>query len=364
MKSGKVDWKKCKNLVPTIVQDLESREVLMLAYSSKKSLERALKKRQGWYYSRSRKKLWRKGATSGNTQKLVKVLTDCDADTLLFMVKQKGNACHLGKKNCFFQEVIEMEEEKKVIPCLDCNLSSGKTELVKGINFKEVKAVGNPVEQVKRYCAQGADEIVVLDINATVEGRKTGVGAVQKMATACSVPLVVGGGIRSVAEAEAIIAAGAAKVGVNTAAVENPQLISQLSQKLGKQAVVSAIDAQKVGKSWNVFVKAGTEDTGLDAVKWAKKVESLGAGSILLTSINRDGTKKGFDLSLTRAVSEAVAVPVIASGGAGSLEDMYRVLVEGKASAVLGASIFHYGKLTVEQVKEYLKRKGLKGGKC
>jgi len=252
------------------------------------------------------------------------------------------------------------KEIKKVIPCLDCNLSSGKSELVKGKKFREVKAVGNPVEQVRRYCEQGADEIVVLDINATVEGRKTRVSAVERIAAACTVPLSVGGGIKSVAEAKELIQAGAAKIGVNTAAVRKPELIQRLSEKFGSEAVVSAIDAQKVGKNWNVFINAGTKDTGLNAIEWAKKVAKLGAGSILLTSIDRDGMQTGFDISLTKAISEAVEIPIIASGGAGSLEDMYRVLAEGKASAVLGASVFHYGKLTVGQVKEYLQSKGLK----
>ncbi len=252
-----------------------------------------------------------------------------------------------------------MDKTKKVIPCLDCNLSKGKTELVKGKKFREVEAVGSPVEQVRKYCKQGADEIVVLDINATVEGRNTGVAAVEKIAAACSVPLSVGGGIKSLAEAKEIIGAGAAKVGINSAAVKNPELILQLSQKLGRNAVVSAIDAQKVRNTWSVFINAGTKDSGLDAVEWAKKVEQLGAGSILLTSIDRDGMQTGFDIALTKTVSEAVKIPVIASGGAGSLEDMYRVLAEGKASAVLGASVFHYGKLTVAQVKQYLQKKGL-----
>jgi len=252
-----------------------------------------------------------------------------------------------------------MNEIKKVIPCLDCNLSNGKIELVKGKKFRNVKKVGDPVQQVRKYCAQEADEIVVLDINATVEQRKTMVAAVKRIAAACTVPLTVGGGIKSVAEAAEIIEAGAAKIGVNSAAVKKPELLQQLSQKLGKSAVVSAIDAQKVGNKWNVFINAGSKDTGLDAIEWAQTVEKLGAGSILLTSIDKDGTQQGFDIALTKAISQAVAIPVIASGGAGSLEDMYTVLSEGKASAVLGASIFHYGKFTVKQVKEYLKSKGL-----
>jgi len=252
-----------------------------------------------------------------------------------------------------------MEKIRKVIPCLDCNLSGGKFELVKGVKFSGIKAVGNPVKRVREYCRQGADEIAVLDINATVEGRKTRVAAVKKIAVACSVPLTVGGGIGSAEDAEAIIGAGAAKVGVNTAAVKNPGLIRELSQALGKSAVVSAIDAQRAGAGWNVFVDAGMKDTGLDALEWAKKAEGLGAGSILLTSIDRDGMQNGFDIPLTKAVSEAVAIPVIASGGAGSLEDMYKVLSEGKASAVLGASVFHYGKFTVRQVKDFLREKGL-----
>ena len=248
---------------------------------------------------------------------------------------------------------------KKVIPCLDCDLSSGRISLVKGIEFRNVKAVGNPVEKTEEYCRQGADELVVLDINATIEGRKTRTEAVRKIAAACTVPLTVGGGIRTVEEAGELLEAGAYKIGVNSAAVKKPELIRELSSGLGKETVVSAIDGKKVGGKWNVFTNAGTKDTGLDAAEWAKRVEALGAGSILLTSIDCDGCGDGYDIPLTRAVSEAVNIPVIASGGAGSLEDMYKILAEGKASAVLGASIFHYGKFNVRQVKEYLKEKGV-----
>ena len=253
-----------------------------------------------------------------------------------------------------------MMDVKKVIPCLDCDLSSGRINLVKGVEFRNVKAVGNPVEKAKEYCNQGADELVVLDINATVENRKTRVEAVKKIAAACTVPLAVGGGIRSVEEARELIEAGASKVGVNTAAVKRPELISELSNEFGKEAVVSAIDGKKVDGNWNVFINAGTKDAGVDAIEWAKEVEKLGAGSILLTSIDRDGTEKGYDVPLTKAISEAVKIPVIASGGAGSLEDMYTILIEGKARGVLGASVFHYGKFTVRQVKEYLKSRGVK----
>jgi len=250
-------------------------------------------------------------------------------------------------------------DEKKVIPCLDCDLSGEKINLVKGVYFKDIKVVGNPIEKVKEYCRQGADEIVVLDINATTEGRKTRVEAVRKIAKACTVPLAIGGGIGSVSGAKELIEAGASKVGVNTAAVKRPELIRELAQELGSNAVVSAIDAKRVNSGWNVFINAGTKEAGLDAVQWAKEVEKLGAGSILLTSIDADGTQKGFDIALTEAVSESVSIPVIASGGAGSLDDMYRVLTEGKASAVLGASVFHYGKFTVKDVKESLKKRGI-----
>lgn len=248
---------------------------------------------------------------------------------------------------------------KKVIPCLDCDLSSDESKLVKGIEFRNVKWVGNPAEKAAEYSKQGADEIVILDIKATVENRKTKVEAVKKIAKAISVPLTVGGGIRSVQDAKELIEVGAEKIGVNTAAVKNPKLISELVKEFDSNAVVSAIDAKKMNNHWNVFINAGTKDTGLDVIEWAKKVELLGAGSILLTSINKDGTKEGYDIELTRVVSEAVKIPVIASGGAGSLEDMYEVLTQGKASAVLGASVFHYGEFTVEEVKEFLKRKGL-----
>ncbi len=250
-------------------------------------------------------------------------------------------------------------KEKKVIPCLDCDLSSGRINLVKGIEFKNVRAVGNPIEKAKEYCKQGADELVVLDINATVEGRKTRVEAVRKIASVCTVPLTVGGGIKSAEEAKELIDADASKVGINSAAVKRPELIRELSKELGKWAVVSAIDGKKAGKGWNVFINAGTKDSGLDVIEWARNAESFGAGSILLTSIDRDGTEKGYDIPLIKAVSDAVKIPVIASGGAGTLEDMYSILTEGNASAVLGASVFHYGKFTVRQVKEYLKEKGI-----
>jgi cyclase len=243
---------------------------------------------------------------------------------------------------------------KRIIPCLDTRWG----RLVKGVHFKDVKDVGDPAEFAKRYEEQGADELVFLDIAATPEGKPMLIEAVRRATGQISIPLTVGGGIRSVGDARAIFDAGASKVSVNTAAVKNPNLLLELSREFGKRRVVSAIDGKRVGKNkWEVYTSGGTKPTGLDMVEWAKRVESLGAGEILYTGINTDGTREGYDLEGTRAVVEAVGVPVIASGGAGKLEHIYDVLTIAGADAALAASIFHFGTYTVRQVKDYLRER-------
>ncbi len=245
---------------------------------------------------------------------------------------------------------------KRIIPCLDTRWG----KLVKGVHFKDVKDVGDPAEFAKRYEEQGADELVFLDIAATPEGKPTLIEAVRRATGQISIPLTVGGGIRSVGDARAIFDAGASKVSVNTAAVKNPNLLLELSREFGKRRVVSAIDGKRVGKNkWEVYTSGGTKPTGLDMIEWAKRVESLGAGEILYTGINTDGTREGYDLEGTRAVVEAVGVPVIASGGAGKLEHIYDVLTIAGADAALAASIFHFGTYTVRQVKDYLRERGV-----
>lgn len=245
---------------------------------------------------------------------------------------------------------------KRIIPCLD--VKDGK--VVKGINFIGIKDVGDPVECARAYDAQGADEIVFLDITATYEGRGTVIDMVRRTAECVFVPVTVGGGIRTVEDFRDLLLAGADKVSVNSAAVKNPDLISQAAARFGNQCVVLAIDGKKVrpGK-YNVFINGGREDTGLDVVEWAKKGVELGAGEILLTSMDADGTKDGFDLGMLRAVCAAVNVPVIASGGCGSIDHFIEVFQETQADAALAASVFHYGELTVGQVKEALQTAGI-----
>ncbi len=245
---------------------------------------------------------------------------------------------------------------KSILPCLDTRWG----KLVKGVHFKNIKDVGDPAEFAKRYEEQGADELVFLDIAATPEGKPTLIEAVRRVAEQISIPLVVGGGIRSVEDARAILDAGASKVSINTAAVRAPNLLQKLSREFGKESVVNAIDGKCIGKGkWEVYISGGTKPTGIDMIEWAKKVESLGAGEILYTGINTDGTREGYDLDGTRAVVEAVSIPVIASGGAGKLEDIYNVLTTAQADAALAASIFHFGVYTVEQVKRYLRDRGV-----
>jgi len=244
---------------------------------------------------------------------------------------------------------------KRIIPCLD--VKDGK--VVKGIHFRNLRFAGDPVENASYYSKEGADEIVFLDISATIEGRKTMVEVVKRVAEVVFIPLTVGGGIKKLSDIEEILKSGADKISINTAAVRNPDLIKEASKKFGSQCIVVAIDGKRKGDSWEVYIESGKTPTGLDVIEWAKKVEDLGAGEILLTSIDMDGTQQGYDIELTRKVSENINIPVIASGGAGKLEHLYEVIVEGKASAVLLASVLHYRKFTIQQIKDFLKNKGI-----
>lgn len=246
----------------------------------------------------------------------------------------------------------------RIIPCLDVH--GGR--VVKGVKFVELRDAGDPVETAKAYEAQGADELVFLDITATSDGRAIMRGVVEATADQVFMPLTVGGGLRTVEDIRGMLNAGADKVSLNSSAIATPELVLEAARKFGNQCIVVAIDARQVpGKEqWEVYSHGGRKPTGLDAIEWAQKVVSLGAGEILLTSMDRDGTKSGYDLELTRRLSEAVEVPVIASGGAGNLAHMAEVLKQGKASAVLAASIFHFGEYTVGQAKEYLASEGIK----
>jgi cyclase len=244
---------------------------------------------------------------------------------------------------------------KRIIPCLD--IKEGR--VVKGVKFLGLRDAGDPVEVAKVYDQQGADELVFLDITASFENRKTLVDLVQKIAKNIFMPFTVGGGIGAVEDIRNILNAGAEKVSLNTQAVKFPQLISDAAKRFGSQCIVVAIDAKKQGKSWEVFVNGGRTPTGIDVVVWAEKIARLGAGEILLTSMDTDGTKDGYDLELTQTITSKVNIPVIASGGAGSLEDFYNVFSQGKADAALAASLFHYQEFSVGQVKEYLKQKGV-----
>jgi cyclase len=242
---------------------------------------------------------------------------------------------------------------KRIIPCLD--VTGGR--VVKGVNFVNLRDAGDPVELAERYNAQCADELVFLDITASSDARDTMADVVARTARRVFIPLTVGGGIRSIADARRILMSGADKVSVNTAAVHRPELISELSLEFGSQAVVLAIDARRRPRGgWNVFTKGGRVDEGIDALAWAQQGEALGAGEILLTSMDTDGVQTGFDCPLTAAVSRAVRIPVIASGGAGKPDDFVRVFEQGEADAALAASIFHYGTYTVDDLKEHLDR--------
>ena len=249
---------------------------------------------------------------------------------------------------------------KRIIPCLD--VDNGR--VVKGVQFVDIRDAGDPVEVAKRYDAEGADEITFLDITASSDDRETMVHVVEQVAGEVFIPLTVGGGIRTVEDIRRMLNAGADKVAINTAAVHNPEFVREAAEKFGSQCIVVAIDAKCVSaegepKRWEIFTHGGRKATGIDAVEWAKKMVDYGAGEILLTSMDRDGTKIGFDLELTRAISDAVSVPVIASGGVGTLEHLAEGVTEGGADAVLAASIFHFGEYTIEEAKRAMEAKGV-----
>jgi len=248
----------------------------------------------------------------------------------------------------------------KIIPCLD--IKDGR--VVKGVNFVNLRDARDPVEAAAAYCREGADELVFLDIAATVEGRGTRLDWVKRVAEKVTIPFTVGGGIRNTGDMEALFGLGVGKVSINAAAVRNPDLIKRASRRFGRERLVVAIDGRKNPPGsglprLEVVISGGQEATGLDIVSWAQKVAALGAGEILLTSKDADGTRAGFDIEMTRAVAEAVSIPVTASGGAGELEHLYQAVVQGKASAVLAASIFHFGVISIPQAKRYLKEKGI-----
>lgn len=246
---------------------------------------------------------------------------------------------------------------KRIIPCLDVNAG----RVVKGVNFLNLRDAGDPVEIARKYNDEGADEITFLDITASSDQRDLILDIIERVAEQVFIPLTIGGGVREVGDVRRLLNAGADKISINTSAVTNPQLVKEAADKFGSQAIVVAIDARKraSGDGWEVFTHGGRTATGLDAVEWAKRMNALGAGEILLTSMDRDGTRSGFDLALTRAVAEAVSVPVIASGGVGNLDDLANGVLEGKADAVLAASIFHFGEYTVRQAKECMAARGI-----
>ena len=248
----------------------------------------------------------------------------------------------------------------RIIPCLD--VKDGR--VVKGIKFENLRDARDPVEAAEAYCREGADELVFLDIAATVESRGTRLEWVKKVANKVTIPFAVGGGIRNIEDMKALVDTGVDKVSINSAAVKNPELIGEASSKFGKERLVVAIDGRKNPPEsglprLEVVIKGGTESTGLDIVRWAKRAERLGAGEILLTSKDADGTRQGYDLEMTKAVAEAVSIPVTASGGAGQLEHLYEAVSIGKASAVLAASIFHFGEISIPEAKQYLRQKGI-----
>lgn len=242
---------------------------------------------------------------------------------------------------------------KRIIPCLD--VKEGR--VVKGTNFVGLRDAGDPVELAARYDKERADELVFLDITASSDKRNIMIDVAKSCATEVFIPFTVGGGIRSVEDMRKMLKAGADKISLNTAAVKEPDLLKAGAERFGKQCMVLALDAKKVGEDWEVYINGGRTPTGIDALKWAKDAVALGAGEILLTSMDADGTKDGFDIPLTKAVAEIVDVPVIASGGAGKLEHFYEVLTIGKADAALAASVFHYGEFSIKEVKDYLKEK-------
>ncbi|MBO6587320.1 MAG: imidazole glycerol phosphate synthase subunit HisF [Gracilimonas sp.] len=240
---------------------------------------------------------------------------------------------------------------KRIIPCLD--IKDGRT--VKGVNFEGLRDAGDPVELAKRYSEEGADELVFLDITATLEKRKTLVELVKRIAAEINIPFTVGGGIKTVIEIEELLKSGADKVSLNSSIVKNPELINEASTAFGAQAIVAAVDAKRHGESWNVYIKGGTEDTGLDAIEWMQEAEKRGAGEILLTSMDRDGTKSGFDIDILDKINGIVHIPVIASGGAGTVQHCIEAITKGNADAVLAASIFHFKEIEIKDLKEKMK---------
>jgi imidazole glycerol-phosphate synthase subunit HisF len=253
-----------------------------------------------------------------------------------------------------------MSLAKRIIPCLD--VDNGR--VVKGVKFVDIRDAGDPVEIARRYDKEGADEITFLDITATHDNRDTMVHVVEQVASEVFIPLTVGGGIRTLDDIRRMLNAGADKISINSAAVFNPDFVREAAERFGSQCIVVAIDAKKTSQSdeadrWEIFTHGGRKGTGIDAVEWAKKMVAYGAGEILLTSMDKDGTKSGFDLPLTRAISEAVSVPVIASGGVGCLDDLADGVIEGKADAVLAASIFHFAEYTIQQAKERMAERGI-----
>ena len=244
---------------------------------------------------------------------------------------------------------------KRIIPCLDVNAG----RVVKGVNFVELRDAGDPVEIARRYDQQGADEVTFLDITASSDARDLILPMIEAVADQVFIPLTVGGGVRTVEDVRRLLNAGADKISINTAAIQQPDLVKDCADKFGSQCIVVAIDAKRVGDHWEVFTHGGRHSTGLDAVAWAKRVAALGAGEILLTSMDRDGTRQGFDLELTRAVSQAVNIPVIASGGVGTLEHLVEGVTLGAADAVLAASIFHFGQHTIGEAKRFMADRGV-----
>lgn len=244
---------------------------------------------------------------------------------------------------------------KRIIPCLDVD----KGRVVKGVQFLDIRDAGDPVEVARRYNEQGADEITFLDITATADDRDTIAHVVEQVASQVFIPLTVGGGIRTLDDIRRMLNAGADKVSINSAAVFRPEFVQEASDHFGSQCIVVAIDAKRVDDHWEIFTHGGRKATGIDVVEWAKKMQAFGAGEILLTSMDGDGTKKGYDLALTRAVADAVSIPVIASGGVGNLQDLADGITQGGAEAVLAASIFHFGEYTLEQAKLHLQGQGI-----
>lgn len=251
---------------------------------------------------------------------------------------------------------------KRIIPCLDVN----NNRVVKGINFLNLRDAGDPVEVAKAYDMAGTDEIVFLDITASSDARNTVVDMVRRVAENVFIPFTVGGGIRTIEDFKAILREGADKISINSAAINNPNLVAQAADKFGSQCVVVAIDAKRRpdGSGWNIYKNGGRIDMGIDAIEWARKVNDLGAGEILLTSMDCDGTKEGYDIELTKAISSAVSIPVIASGGAGTMEHFYDALTEGGADAALAASLFHYKELEINELKKYLNSRGVSVRLC